>query len=36
MAVQNILEALPEAVYTTDANGLITLYNKAAVELWGE
>ena len=35
MAVQNILEALPEAVYTTDASGLITFYNKAAIELWG-
>ena len=30
-----LLEALPVAVYTTDAEGRITYYNKAAVELWG-
>jgi PAS domain S-box-containing protein len=35
LAVQDILEALPEAVYTTDARGRITFYNKAAVEMWG-
>jgi PAS domain S-box-containing protein len=35
MSVQDILEALPEAVYTTDANGRITFYNKAAVAMWG-
>lgn len=34
-AVQDILEALPEAVYTTDAHGGITFYNTAAVEMWG-
>jgi PAS domain S-box-containing protein len=35
MGIQDILEALPEAVYTTDANGRITFYNKAAAEMWG-
>jgi len=30
-----ILEALPQAVYTTDASGKITYYNGAAAELWG-
>jgi PAS domain S-box-containing protein len=31
----NVMEALPAAIYTTDANGRIDLYNRAAVELWG-
>ncbi|NTI30937.1 PAS domain-containing protein, partial [Rhizobium rhizogenes] len=35
LALQDILEALPEAVYTTDALGRITFYNKAATEMWG-
>jgi PAS domain S-box-containing protein len=30
-----LLEALPAAVYTTDAAGRITFYNPAAAELWG-
>jgi PAS domain S-box-containing protein len=30
-----LLEALPAAVYTTDAKGRITFYNKAAVEMAG-
>jgi PAS domain S-box-containing protein len=30
-----ILEALPAAVYTTDAAGRITFYNQAAADLWG-
>jgi PAS domain S-box-containing protein len=30
-----LLEALPAAVYTTDAAGRITYYNEAAAELWG-
>ena len=30
-----VLEALPVAIYTTDAAGRITFYNQAAVELWG-
>ncbi len=29
------LEALPVAVYTTDAQGRITFFNEAAAELWG-
>jgi PAS domain S-box-containing protein len=32
---RGLLEALPAAVYTTDAVGRITFYNKAAVELAG-
>src|SRR6516225_8885346 len=31
----DLLEALPVAVYTTDADGRITFYNRAAAELWG-
>jgi PAS domain S-box-containing protein len=30
-----LLDALPAAVYTTDAAGRLTYYNEAAVELWG-
>jgi PAS domain S-box-containing protein len=30
-----LLEALPHAVYTTDAAGHITFYNQAAADLWG-
>ena len=30
-----LLEALPAAIYTTDAEGRITFYNRAAAELWG-
>jgi PAS domain S-box-containing protein len=30
-----LLDALPVAVYTTDAAGRITYYNQAAVDLWG-
>jgi PAS domain S-box-containing protein len=30
-----VLEALPAAVYTTDAEGRITFYNQAAADLWG-
>ena len=29
------LEALPTAIYTTDAEGRITFYNEAAAEFWG-
>jgi PAS domain S-box-containing protein len=32
---EEILQALPTAVYTTDATGHITFYNDAAAELWG-
>jgi len=30
-----LLEALPAAIYTTDAHGRLTYYNGAAAELWG-
>jgi PAS domain S-box-containing protein len=30
-----MLQALPVAVYTTDAQGRITFYNDAAADLWG-
>ncbi len=30
-----LMQNLPVAIYTTDAKGIIKLYNKAAVELWG-
>src|SRR5262249_62104224 len=30
----DLLEALPVAVYTTDAEGRITFYNRAAAERW--
>ena len=33
--MRDLLEALPAAVYTTDAAGAITFYNRAAVELAG-
>jgi PAS domain S-box-containing protein len=32
---EGLLQALPVAVYTTDAKGLITSFNEAAVKLWG-
>ena len=34
-ADQSLLEALPVAAYTTDAEGRITAFNDAAVALWG-
>ncbi|WOJ88306.1 PAS domain S-box protein [Methylocapsa polymorpha] len=36
IAAFDLLEALPVAVYTTDAEGCITFYNEAAAELWGQ
>jgi PAS domain S-box-containing protein len=33
--MRDLLEALPAAVYTTDPDGRITYYNKAAVEMAG-
>ena len=33
--LRQVLEALPAAIYTTDAEGRVTLYNQAAVELLG-
>lgn len=35
MAIEHILQALPEAVYITDPSGSITFYNNAALDLWG-
>ena len=32
---RELLDALPAAIYTTDAAGRITFYNKAAADLWG-
>jgi PAS domain-containing protein len=32
--LHDLLHALPAAVYTIDAAGRITYYNKAAAELW--
>lgn len=32
---RNLIMALPEAVYTTDPTGRITLLNEHAVQLWG-
>ena len=34
-AVRELIDALPAAIYTTDAAGKITFFNKSAVELWG-
>jgi PAS domain-containing protein len=31
----DLLQALPAAIYTTDADGRLELYNQAAVDLWG-
>jgi PAS domain S-box-containing protein len=36
IASTDLLQALPVAVYTTDAEGRITFYNDAAAELWGQ
>ena len=33
---REVLQALPVAVYTTDAEGRITYFNDAAAELWGQ
>jgi PAS domain S-box-containing protein len=33
---RQMLSGLPAAVYTTDADGRLTYYNEAAVELWGQ
>jgi PAS domain S-box-containing protein len=32
---RQVIQALPAAIYTTDAAGCITFYNDAAVALWG-
>ncbi len=36
ISATNLLEFLPVAVYVTDAEGCITFYNQAAVDLWGQ
>ena len=33
---RELLNALPAAIYTTDAAGRLTFYNEAAAELWGQ
>jgi len=32
---RHLVESLPAAVYTCDAEGRVTLFNEAAVDLWG-
>jgi PAS domain-containing protein len=32
---RRLLEVIPAAAYTTDAEGLITDFNRRAVQLWG-
>jgi PAS domain S-box-containing protein len=32
---QQLIQSLPAAIYTTDEHGVITMYNEAAVQLWG-
>jgi PAS domain-containing protein len=32
---REVLDALPAAIYATDAAGQITYFNEAAVKLWG-
>ena len=32
---RRLLDALPAGAYTCDAQGLITYYNRQAVQLWG-
>jgi two-component system, chemotaxis family, CheB/CheR fusion protein len=36
LAVRQVLDALPSALYMTDAGGKITYYNEAAATLWGQ
>jgi PAS domain-containing protein len=33
--LEDLIRALPAAIYTTDAAGRITFFNEAAAELWG-
>lgn len=35
LPMQNILELVPAAVYTTDSDGYLTFFNEKAVQLWG-
>jgi PAS domain S-box-containing protein len=32
---EQLINGLPAAIYTTDKDGYLTMYNQAAVELWG-
>lgn len=32
---RRLLEVVPAGAYTTDVDGLITAFNRPAVELWG-
>lgn len=34
--IHRLLEVLPTAAYTCDAEGLITYYNQLAAEVWGQ
>jgi PAS domain S-box-containing protein len=34
-SLQQILQAMPVAVYTTDTSGTLTFFNEASAELWG-
>ncbi|HWG42500.1 MAG TPA: hypothetical protein VN688_06900 [Gemmataceae bacterium] len=34
-SIHRLLEVLPAAAYTCDAEGLITYFNRRAVEIWG-
>ena len=34
-AFQDLLNSLPAAIYLCDADGFVTVYNEAAVDLWG-
>jgi PAS domain-containing protein len=33
--LRRLLEVMPAAAYTTDAEGLITAFNQRAAEVWG-
>ncbi|HKY94323.1 MAG TPA: PAS domain S-box protein, partial [Kiloniellales bacterium] len=35
LELQSVLDKLPAAAYTCDAEGLITYFNRRAVEIWG-
>ena len=35
MEFRRLLDKLPAAAYTCDAEGLITYFNEQAVQLWG-
>jgi PAS domain-containing protein len=35
LAFRRMIEKLPAAAYTCDAEGLVTYFNQRAVELWG-